>query len=328
MRDFNEIETRRRSGTTARDRDRRAAHRGHRHRGLLPAGRGPHREGRHLHQHAAAAPVAPQGGRAAGRLPLGAVVRLPPGAPDPRASSPARASPRDRAAARPDLGLPAARARTSEPERRGGAAGDQRPARRRAVRRPLQGAARRRLDGVRVLDLRRHLRRTASTRPRAAGPAREQNWIAPEWGWAWPANRRILYNRASADPTGKPWSERKRYVWWDDGAARWTRLGDDARLPGSTSRPTTCRPTTPAGSDALRGDDAVHHAGRRPRLAVRARAGWSTGRCPPTTSRTSRRSATRSTASSANPTRQALRAPENPYNPTAARPVRTSSRTC
>ena len=38
------------------------------------------------------------------------------------------------------------------------------------------------------------------------------------WGWAWPANRRLLYNRASADPAGKPWSERKRWVWWDAGA--------------------------------------------------------------------------------------------------------------
>jgi len=35
-------------------------------------------------------------------------------------------------------------------------------------------------------------------------PGAEQSWVAPEWGWAWPANRRILYNRASADPDGKP----------------------------------------------------------------------------------------------------------------------------
>jgi len=35
------------------------------------------------------------------------------------------------------------------------------------------------------------------------------------WGWAWPANRRVMYNRASADLKGKPWSERKRWVWWD-----------------------------------------------------------------------------------------------------------------
>jgi len=35
------------------------------------------------------------------------------------------------------------------------------------------------------------------------------------WGFAWPSNRRIMYNRASADPSGKPWSERKKYVYWD-----------------------------------------------------------------------------------------------------------------
>jgi len=53
-------------------------------------------------------------------------------------------------------------------------------------------------------------------------PAGEQSWVAPEWGWAWPKNERILYNRASADPDGKPWSERKRYVWWDEEQGRWT----------------------------------------------------------------------------------------------------------
>jgi formate dehydrogenase major subunit len=35
------------------------------------------------------------------------------------------------------------------------------------------------------------------------------------WGYSWPANRRIMYNRASADLDGKPWSERKKWVWWD-----------------------------------------------------------------------------------------------------------------
>jgi len=40
------------------------------------------------------------------------------------------------------------------------------------------------------------------------------------WGFAWPANRRLLYNRASADPSGKPWSERKKWVWWD--GTKWT----------------------------------------------------------------------------------------------------------
>ena len=58
-------------------------------------------------------------------------------------------------------------------------------------------------------------------------PHTEQNWIAPEWGWAWPSNRRILYNRASARPDGTPWSERKRYVWWDAERGTWASLGDD-----------------------------------------------------------------------------------------------------
>jgi formate dehydrogenase major subunit len=53
-------------------------------------------------------------------------------------------------------------------------------------------------------------------------PGKDQSWVAPEWGWAWPANRRTLYNRASADPEGKPWSERKAYVWWDEEAGEWT----------------------------------------------------------------------------------------------------------
>jgi formate dehydrogenase major subunit len=53
-------------------------------------------------------------------------------------------------------------------------------------------------------------------------PGKQQDWIASQWGWAWPANRRVLYNRASADPDGKPWSERKALVWWDAESNRWT----------------------------------------------------------------------------------------------------------
>lgn len=53
------------------------------------------------------------------------------------------------------------------------------------------------------------------------------------WGFAWPANRRILYNRASADPNGKPWSERKKYVYWD--GAKWT--GADVPDYGPTITP-------------------------------------------------------------------------------------------
>ena len=38
------------------------------------------------------------------------------------------------------------------------------------------------------------------------------------WAFAWPANRRIIYNRASADANGKPWSEVKKYIYWDPNA--------------------------------------------------------------------------------------------------------------
>jgi formate dehydrogenase major subunit len=44
------------------------------------------------------------------------------------------------------------------------------------------------------------------------------------WGFTWPADRRILYNRASARPDGAPWSERKKLVWWDSTANQWTGL--------------------------------------------------------------------------------------------------------
>jgi formate dehydrogenase major subunit len=70
----------------SRDRDRRDAHRGHRHRGVLPARRGAHREGRQLHQHPADAAVAPHRGRARRGRPQRPVVHLPPRPPDPGAA--------------------------------------------------------------------------------------------------------------------------------------------------------------------------------------------------------------------------------------------------
>ena len=45
----------------------------------------------------------------------------------------------------------------------------------------------------------------------------------PYWGFTWPANRRILYNRASARPDGTPWSEEKKVIWWDPEADSGTK---------------------------------------------------------------------------------------------------------
>ncbi|MFG1701189.1 formate dehydrogenase [Nonomuraea sp. NPDC049309] len=84
-------------------------------------------------------------------------------------------------------------------------------------------------------------------------PASEQNWISAEWAWAWPANRRILYNRASAKPDGTPWSERKRLVWWDAGAQRWT--GYDVPDFETDKSPGYRPPPGAQGVEALSGID-------------------------------------------------------------------------
>ena len=67
---------------------------------------------------------------------------------------------------------------------------------------------------------------------RDATDPREQG-IAPNWAWAWPANRRILYNRAGADVAGKPWNPSKPIIEWD--GSRW--VGIDVPDYGPTTNP-------------------------------------------------------------------------------------------
>ena len=83
-------------------------------------------------------------------------------------------------------------------------------------------------------------------------PWTEQDLQANEWGWAWPDNRRILYNRASADPEGKPWSERKKFVWWDEEEGRW--VGHDIPDFEATKPPSYEPGPEDEGVDALPGD--------------------------------------------------------------------------
>ena len=74
-----------------------------------------------------------------------------------------------------------------------------------------------------------------------------------KWGWVWPLDRRVLYNRASADPAGKPWSERKKLVWWDEAVGRW--VGDDIPDFPDDLPPGHVPPPDAVGPAALRGDD-------------------------------------------------------------------------
>jgi formate dehydrogenase major subunit len=80
------------------------------------------------------------------------------------------------------------------------------------------------------------------------------NQVARREGWAWPLDRRMLYSRASADPDGRPWSERKKYAWWDEEAGRWATTGDSIDFPAD--RPPSYEPPEDAeGLDAIGGRD-------------------------------------------------------------------------
>jgi formate dehydrogenase major subunit len=60
----------------------------------------------------------------------------------------------------------------------------------------------------------------------------------PGWAWSWPLNRRVLYNRASADLAGNPWDPKRPGIKWD--GSKWT--GDVPDYP-STMKPLTQDPT-------------------------------------------------------------------------------------
>jgi formate dehydrogenase major subunit len=44
----------------------------------------------------------------------------------------------------------------------------------------------------------------------------------PNWAWSWPLNRRVLYNRASADLDGNPWDPKRPGIKWDAENKKWT----------------------------------------------------------------------------------------------------------
>jgi formate dehydrogenase major subunit len=101
-----------------------------------------------------------------------------------------------------------------------------------------------------------------------AASRKADQWVSPNWGFAWPANRHILYSRASADPQGVPWSERKKYTYWDlnkdsgtkDAAGNpilgaWVNAGGDGIDFVVTKKPTALALEKGVGLDAHSGTD-------------------------------------------------------------------------
>ena len=55
--------------------------------------------------------------------------------------------------------------------------------------------------------------------------------LYPEWAWAWPVNRRIIYNRASVDLEGNPRDPKRPLLKWDVAGKKWTGDVPDNAVP-------------------------------------------------------------------------------------------------
>jgi formate dehydrogenase major subunit len=101
------------------------------------------------------------------------------------------------------------------------------------------------------------------------------DWVALGWGFSWPANRRLMYNRASADPKGVPWAKEARlakqyggqmrgYVYWDPAKQSWVGLD----VPDFAVKKA---PETPAKPDGVGLD---YHDGVSPFIMKADGKGW------------------------------------------------------
>ena len=85
-----------------------------------------------------------------------------------------------------------------------------------------------------------------------ANQRESEGYLGHGWAFSWPNDIRILYNRCSARPDGKPWSERKKLVWWDEEKREWTGLDvpdfDKKKAPDYRPAPNA------KGMDAIGGD--------------------------------------------------------------------------
>ncbi len=97
-------------------------------------------------------------------------------------------------------------------------------------------------------------------------PGKNDGWVSPNWGWAWPANRHQLYNRASADPDGKPWSDRKKFTYWDAAAKTWKNDSGE----GIDFAPTKA----PDAKASPTGIGIAFHDGASPFLLKKDGKGW------------------------------------------------------
>ncbi len=109
-----------------------------------------------------------------------------------------------------------------------------------ADRRPVGGFSELKSDGSTACGAWIYSGVYAPTPAQPSGVNRAANrqgddWVSLGWGFAWPANRRVMYNRASADPAGAPWPKEARlarkhghgakgYVYWDAARKRWEGL--------------------------------------------------------------------------------------------------------
>jgi formate dehydrogenase major subunit len=148
-------------------------------------------------------------------------------------------------------------------------------------------------------------------------PHWEQSYVAPEWAWSWPANRRLIYNRASADPDGRPWSERKQYVWWDADEGTWSGL--DVPDFKEDKPPGYVPPDDATAEEAIAGDHPfIMQADGRSWLFVPQ--GLEDGPFPTHYEPHESPYDNPLYQQRANPRRQQFPRAENPYNPVAGEP--------
>jgi len=74
----------------------------------------------------------------------------------------------------------------------------------------------------------------AARRSKDQTPAQANVGLFPNWSWSWPVNRRVIYNRASVDQTGKPYAPQKAVLAWNADGKKWDiDVVDGGGAPGS-----------------------------------------------------------------------------------------------